>query len=245
MPELHILPIPEEAAQAAAGFVADLAEECVSRRGRFIIALSGGSTPHKLYRVLATPPHTKKMTWDRWHVFWGDERSLPPDHEDSNYRMAREALLEHVPIPPPNVHRIRGEVAPQEAAEEYETVLREVFQTPLPSFDLILLGIGEDGHTASLFPGTQALQEQHRLVLTNWAPHLPNHRITFTFPLINAASTVAFLATDESKAEVLRWVLEPKPEEGVLPAAMVRPTRGTVQWFLTEEASRLLKRNGA
>ena len=238
MPELHVLPTPEEAAQAAAGFVADLAEECVSRRGRFTVALSGGSTPHKLYRVLATPPHAKQMTWDRWHVFWGDERCVPPDHEDSNYRMAREALLDHVSIPPAHVHRMRGEVAPQEAAGEYESVLREAFQTPLPSFDLILLGIGEDGHTASLFPGTQALQEHHRLVLTNWAPHLQIHRITFTFPLINAANTVVFLATDESKAEVLRGVLEPTPGEGILPTAMVSPIHGTIQWFLTEEAAK-------
>ena len=245
MPELHVSRTPEEAAQSAASFVAALAEECVADHGRFTIALSGGSTPRKLYRVLATPPHAKQMTWDQWHVFWGDERRVPPDHEDSNYRMAREALLDHVSIPPAHVHRMRGEVAPQEAAGEYETVLREVFQTPLPSFDLILLGIGEDGHTASLFPSTQALREQHRLVVANWAPHLKAHRITFTLPLINAAKVVAFLATDESKAEVLRGVLEPTPGEGILPTAMVRPTHGTIQWFLSEEAARLLKRNDA
>ncbi len=134
MPELQVLPTPEGAAQAAAGFVADFAEECVSTRGRFTIALSAGSTPRKLYRVLATPAHAKQMTWDRWHVFWGDKRCVPPDHKDSNYRMAREALLDHVSIPPAHVHRMRGEVAPQGAAGEYESVLREEFQTPLPSF---------------------------------------------------------------------------------------------------------------
>ena len=241
MPELHILPTPEEAARAAAEFVVDLAERCARSQGRFSIALSGGSTPRQLYQILASPPYAERMAWDRWNVFWSDERCVPPDHKDSNYRMAREALLDQVPIPPAHVHRMRGEVEPQTAAEEYETVLREAFQTPVTSFGLILLGIGEDGHTASLFPDTQALREKHRLVVANWAPHLQSHRITFTFPLINAAKMVAFLVTDDSKAGVLRGVLEPTPGEPVLPAAMVHPTNGTVQWFLTKEAARLLK----
>ncbi len=242
MAELHVLHTTEEAAQANATFVAALAEECLRTQDRFTIALSGGSTPRRLYQVLASPPYAEGMAWDRWHIFWGDERGVPPDHVDSNYGMAREALLDHVPIPSYQVYRMRGEVEPEEAAQEYETAVLDVFQTPVPSFDLILLGIGDDGHTASLFPGTQVLQEKHRLVVSNWAPSLPAHRITFTLPLINAARVVAFLDTDESKAEVLRRVLEPAPREDVLPAAMVRPTDGTVHWFLTKEAARLLKR---
>lgn len=245
MPELHVSRTPEEAAQSAASFVAALAQECVADHGRFTIALSGGSTPRQLYRVLASPPHAKEVAWDSWHVFWGDERCVPPDHEDSNYRMASEVLLDHVPIPPDHVHRMRGEIAPHKAADEYESVLREVFQTGLPSFDLVLLGLGEDGHTASLFPGTDAMQEEHRLAQANWAPHLQAHRLTFTFRLINAARAVAFVATGESKARVLREVLEPEPGESARPAAMVRPTHGTLQWFLSEDATRLLKRSGA
>jgi 6-phosphogluconolactonase len=140
---------------------------------------------------------------------------------------------------------MRGEVAPEQAAKEYESAVLKVFQTPVPSFDLILLGIGYDGHTASLFPGSEALQENHRLVVANWEPSLQVHRITFTLALINAARVVAFLDTDESKAEVLRRVLEPAPGEGVLPATMVRPIHGTVHWFLTKEAASLLKTTDA
>ncbi len=240
MAELHILPSTEEAAQAKAKFVATLAKECLDTQHRFTIALSGGSTPRRFYQILASPPHAEGIAWDRWHIFWSDERCVPPDHEDSNFRMAREALLDHVPIPPAQVYRMRGEVAPEQAAKEYETAVLNVFQTAVPFFDLILLGIGYDGHTASLFPGTGALQENHRLVVANWEPSLQVHRITFTLPLINAAKVVAFLDTDESKAEVLRGVLESAPEEDVLPAGMVRPTQGTVHWFLTKEAASLL-----
>ena len=245
MAELHILPSTEETAQAKAKFVATLAEECLGTQGKFTIALSGGSTPRRLYQILASPPHAEGIAWDRWHIFWSDERCVPPDHQDSNFRMARQALLDHVPIPPAQVYRMRGEVAPEKAAREYETAVLNVFQTPVPSFDLILLGIGDDGHTASLFPGSEALLENQRLVMANLAPSPPVHRITFTLPLINAAKVVAFLDTDESKAEVLRRVLEPAPGEGVLPATMVRPIQGTVHWFLTKEAASLLRTTDA
>ncbi len=140
---------------------------------------------------------------------------------------------------------MRGEATPEKAAKEYETAVQNVFQTPVPSFDLILLGMGDDGHTASLFPGSEALRENHRLVMANLAPSPPVHRITFTLPLINAARVVAFLDTDESKAEVLRRVLEPAPEEDVLPSAMVRPTQGIVHWFLTKEATSRLRTTDA
>ena len=240
MAKLHVLSTEEDVFQAAARFVADVAQQCSDIQGRFTIALSGGSTPRRLYRLLASSPITDAMAWDRWHIFWGDERCVPPDHHDSNYRMARETLLDHIPVPENQVHRMRGESLPHEAAEEYEGLVRDVFQTPAPSFDLILLGIGEDGHTASLFPGTTALQEQDRLIVDNWAPDLEAHRITFTLPLINAAKTIAFLDTDESKAEVLRSVLEPQPGEDQPPAASVRSSSGNVHWFLTDRAAKLL-----
>ena len=239
--ELHVLPTTEAAAQAKAQFVATLAKECSTSHGRFTIALSGGSTPRRLYEILASPPYSKEMAWDRWQVFWSDERCVPPGHEDSNYRMAREELLDHVAIPVENVHRMRGEDDPHEAGQAYEAVVREVFQSPAPSFDLILLGIGDDGHTASLFPGTLALGEQDRLVVDNWAPELQVHRITFTLPLINAAKVVAFLDTDETKAGVLRQVLEPAPGEDMPPAGLVRPSPGVVHWFLTSAAAGRLR----
>jgi len=150
--------------------------------------------------------------------------------------MARQALLDRVGIPVQQIHRMRGEMEPEEAAAAYAT---EILDTS-PSFDLILLGIGEDGHTASLFSGTEALRERRKLVVANWAPHLQAHRITFTLPLINMAKNVAFLATDQSKAEVLRDVLEPAQGEHTLPAAMVRPAQGIVHWFVTRDAARLL-----
>ncbi len=241
MTELHVLPTTEAAAQAKAQFVAALARECSASQGRFTIALSGGSTPRRLYEILASPPYSKEMAWDQWQVFWSDERCVPPDHQDSNYRMAREELLDHVAIPDTNVHRMRGEDDPHEAAQAYETVGREVFQSPAPSFDLILLGIGDDGHTASLFPGTEALGERDRLVVDNWVPDLQVHRITFTLPLINAAKVVAFLDTDGTKAGVLRQVLEPAPGEDTLPSGLVRPSPGVVHWFLTSAAAGLLR----
>ncbi len=180
------------------------------------------------------------MAWDRWQVFWSDERCVPPDRQDSNYRMAREELLDHVGIPDTNVHRMRGEDDPHEAAQAYEAVVSEVFQSAAPSFDLILLGIGDDGHTASFFPGTGALGEQNRLVADNWVPDLQVHRITFTLPLINAAKVVAFLDTDETKAGVLRQVLEPTPGEDMPPAGLLRPLKGVVHWFLTKAAAERL-----
>lgn len=192
-----------------ARFVADLAKERSAARGQFTIALSGGSTPRPLYQALASPPYASEMEWERWHVFWSDERCVPANHEDSNYRMARTALLDHVGIPDSQVHRMRGEGIPRAAAKEYESAVKDVLQSVAPSFDLILLGLGDDGHTASLFPGTEALREQDRLVVDNWVPDLQVHRITFTLPLINAARVVAFLDADETKAEVLRQVLEP------------------------------------
>ncbi len=154
--------------------------------------------------------------------------------------MAKELLLDHVPVPAANVHRMQGEGIPHVAAQEYEKLLKGVFRSPEPVFDLILLGIGDDGHTASLFPGTLALAESSKLVLHNWVPDQQAHRITFTLPLINSARMIAFLATDESKAEVLRRVLEPVPGEPVLPATLVRPSSNAVHWFLTPDSARLL-----
>ncbi|MBI2906139.1 MAG: 6-phosphogluconolactonase [Chloroflexi bacterium] len=238
--QLHVLPGPDDLAQAAARFVASVADDRAATKGRFTIALSGGSTPLPLYEALSSSPFLERIAWNKWHVFWSDERCVPRDHPDSNYGAAQKALLDRVAIPPARVHRIRGEIAPRQAAGEYERELRELFQQPKPVFDLMLLGIGEDGHTASLVPGTSALREEKRLVTANWAPHLRAWRITFTLPLINAASRVVFLATQASKCGVIKRVLESDPAQPPLPAALVRPASGQVHWFLTAEAAACL-----
>lgn len=240
MPSLHVMRSHEEASRTAAQLVADLSARCLASRGRFTIALSGGSTPRLLYELLASPPYLATIGWEGWGVFWSDERCVPPDHHDSNYRMAKESLLDFVQVPAANVHRMQGEGVPHVAAREYEELVKGYFRSPEPSFDLILLGIGDDGHTASLFPGTLALGERSRLVLHNWVPEHQDYRITFTLPLINAARMVAFVVTDDSKSEPLRRVLKPAPGEPVLPASLVRPSTDAVHWFLTQGAASLL-----
>ena len=239
--EVHVLPTPQKVARAAAEWIAALSNQQIQSEGRFTVALAGGSTPRRLYQVLASPAYAGRMGWDRWHIFWGDERCVPPDHPESNYRMAKESLLDHVPVPADHIHRVRGETTPQNAAEEYEQQVLQLFSSSTPSFDLVLLGIGDDGHTASLFPGSSALHEKRQLVVATWVPHLQAHRITFTLPLINAASAIAFLATDESKAKVVRQVLQPAPGDATPPAALVRPTSGTSHWFLTKAAASQLQ----
>lgn len=240
MPDLRVLPTSEAVAQAGAALVAEVSGQRVREAGRFTIALSGGSTPRRLYQLLTSDPHAEGIAWEGWHVFWGDERCVPPDHEDSNYRMAREALLDKVAIPRAQVHRIRGEDPPQDAADAYERELREAFGQARPNFDLVLLGMGDDGHTASLFPGTGALEERERPVAPTSSPGPGTPRVTFTLPLINAARRVVFVVTGAAKAPVVRRVLAPSPGDPTLPAALVQPHAGQVTWLLSEDAATLL-----
>ena len=243
MTSIHVYATPEEAFGAVAEFIAEASKAAVERSGRFTIALSGGNTTRAVYRLLARPPFLNQIAWNRWRVFWGDERNVPPDHADSNYRMAREALLNHAPIPVPQVHRFLMEQGAETAANAMEAVLGEVFADTPPSLDLILLGVGDDGHTASLFPGTDALREQERLVVSNHVPQLHADRVTFTLPLINAANAVAFVVTGAAKSSALKDVLTPTPGTPALPASVVKPTSGTLDWFLTADAASQL--NGA
>jgi 6-phosphogluconolactonase len=236
-PELHVSTTPEGLAQKSAEFIVALADSTTMEQKRFSIALSGGSTPRLLFKALASPLFADRIVWDQWHIFWSDERCVPPRHPDSNYRTAKEVLIDHVPLNADNVHRIKGETAPGRAAEEYEQVLRREFQQSSPIFDLILLGLGKDGHTASLFSGTSALEDTQRLVAANWVPRLKSHRVTFTLRLINAASTVVFLVADGSKAGIVQRVLEPTSDGELPPAALVRPKNGRAHWFLTNDAA--------
>ena len=243
-PELWLTPNSTGLAEAAAELFTNAGREAVLQRGRFAVALAGGSTPKNGYATLAQEPWRSRVDWSRTDLFWGDERCVPPDHPDSNYRMAKEALADHVPVPAANVHRVPAEMSdPKAAADSYENTLHEFFdptEGSLPRFDLILLGLGEDGHTGSLFPGTSAITERHRLVVSVWVEKLETYRITVTLPLINAARTVAFLVSGSKKAEVLKQTLSETPSEQRLPAQLVRPTNGRLVWIVDWEAAALL-----
>jgi 6-phosphogluconolactonase len=222
---------PEALAEAAARAFVDRAAESIAERGRFAVALAGGSTPKATYGVLARD-HAEDVDWPNVHVFFGDERTVPPDHEDSNYRMAREALLDRVPVG--SVHRMRGELPPDEAAASYETYLKQFFGGEAV-LDLVMLGIGGDGHTASLFPGTPALEVTDRLVVANPVPKLDTTRLTLTAPVLSAARGVNFLVAGEGKAEALREILEGDADPHRYPAKLVRPPGGPT-WFVDRAA---------
>jgi len=238
--EIYSYPDNQNVACAAADEFVRLANEAIADRGRFSVALAGGSTPKELYHLLTTEDYRDELDWAQVYLFWSDERNVPPDHHDSNYGIVRYALLEYVAIPEANVHRMRGENAPLEAATEYHDQLDRFFQPAqagLPIFDLVLLGMGSDGHTASLFPDDPTLQEAQRWVAavehTRPPPPLVT-RLTLTLPVINAARNVIFLVTGESKAEAVRRIFDSGER---LPAGMVRPEQGRLVWMLDEAAA--------
>lgn len=251
-PEIHHYPDLETLSLMAAEYICTVAAKSAHERGAVTVALAGGNTPRPIYKCLAGPPFAGRMPWPHIHLFWGDERCVPPDHPDSNFGMAFGALISRVPIPPENVHRIRAEMAsPEKAAEAYEKTLRGFFAPLLsgddagvaedpqfPPFDLILLGVGKDGHTASLFPGDPGLEEKDRWVVPvgkpRGAPPVP--RVTLTLPVINRARCVLFLVSGAEKRDVVPLIVNDRETAGRLyPAARVRP-RGRVVWLLDEEA---------
>lgn len=228
--------------RAAAQFVA-LAEESIARSGLFAVALSGGSTPKALYALLAEPDYRARVDWHRVHFFWGDERCVPADHPESNYRMAQEALLEKIELPSENIHRMMGELEPARAAQAYETELRRFFalaQGDWPRFDLILLGLGEDGHTASLFPGSVALNDSTNLVVAVYVEKLQAHRLTLTLPVINAAAQATFLVSGESKAAVVKEIFASNSAAANYPASEINPCEGRLAWLIAADAAELL-----
>lgn len=241
--DLIICSNAEEVSQRAAELFEQIAVESVQSRGCFTVALSGGTTPKALYSLLAGEPFARRLPWSDLHLFWGDERCVAPDHPKSNYGMARIALLDKVAIPEKNVHRMRGEEAsPELAAAEYEQTLRDFFHLlgdEEPRLDLIFLGMGNDGHTASLFPGTGALKETQKLVVANYVARLGAYRITLTPPAINRASYVIFLISGTSKADVLRDVLEGPYDPERLPSQLVCPLDGELVLIADVGASRL------
>lgn len=235
---LQVQPNAETVARAGAEIVRTAAQAAIQRKGRFTLALSGGSTPRTLYRLLAQPPYATEIAWSSIEVFWSDERCVPPDHPESNYRMAREALLDHIPIPAGQVHRMRGEMhVPQQAAQEYRAELQGVFgKGALPCFDLLLLGLGEEGHTASIFPGVHVPTDPDILVAAVFVPDVNTWRLTMTLPVINAAGHVLFLVAGRAKQDALRALIA-GPRSLDLPAQRVQPAPGTLTVLADQEAA--------
>jgi 6-phosphogluconolactonase len=237
----------EKISRAAAAEVVQRAEAAIAQRGRFSIALSGGSTPRRLYQLLAEPPTRDQIDWSKVECFWGDERSVPPDNHESNYLMATQALLSKVPVPKERIHRMEAERPDREAAaSEYEQVMERVFGVKppaVPRFDLMLNGMGPDGHTLSLFPGTQALHETRRWVVPNFVPKFDAWRMTMTTVVANQAACVLFLVAGPDKAAALADVLEGPRDTERLPSQLVQPASGELLWFIDAAAASRLKKS--
>lgn len=234
----------EELSQKAAERLIRLAQDAIERSGRFIVALSGGSTPRALYSLLASPGYNERIPWAKVHLYWGDERCVPPHHPDSNFLMVQETLLANITIPRENFHRIAAELDPQVAAADYEEQIRKLFQLSpggLPRFDLILLGLGEDGHTASLFPESETLKDTQHIVVATYVDKLNAHRVTLTLPVINRAAEVIFLVAGPDKTSVVKRIVSDPPQAPDLPAARVCPANGRLVWLITKDAASELR----
>jgi 6-phosphogluconolactonase len=235
--EIHVVPDAAALAEAGALEFARAASAALEAREVFRVVLAGGSTPRALYARLTRPPFRRSIRWDRVRFSFGDERCVPPDHDRSNYRMARQALFDPLQIPAAHVLRMKGETVPTRAARDYEEALRRRFSGRPARFDLVFLGLGEDGHTASLFPSTAALGERRRLVAANEVPKFSEWRLTLTFPALNAARRVVFLVSGSEKASAAAKILKKERGYEDLPAAGISPRRGTLLWLLDEAAA--------
>ena len=233
-------PDAESLAREAAMHFIECANEATAEHDRFAVALAGGSTPKALYKTLATVELAPRVQWEKVHVFWGDERCVAPNNEDSNYRMAFDVMLRHLPIPVKQIYRMEGELEPKDAAKTYDARLKNFFGQKPPRFDLILLGLGDDGHTASLFPGTKALTETKLWVMANYVRKFSAWRLTMTARLINQAANVTFLVSGKGKEEALRRVLASRYTPDEIPAQMIRPDRGQLRWLVDRSAATLL-----
>jgi 6-phosphogluconolactonase len=224
---------------AAAEVFVDTADQALSALGRFQVALSGGSTPSRLYHLLANEPYRSQVKWSNTFIFWGDERCVPPDDEDSNYHQADETLLQHVPIPKANIHRINGELRPAEASNDYAQTLRRFAAPGLdwPRFDLVLLGMGADGHTASLFPGSPVNVSSPTLPVTADYQGRPAQRVTLTPPVFNSARLAVFLVSGADKAEAIKAVLSDQFQPKQYPAQRIQPVDGKVIWLVDDAAA--------
>jgi 6-phosphogluconolactonase len=232
----------ENLSRAAAEFFTQIAGKCVSSKlGRFTVALSGGQTPLRTYQLLSESPYRELISWENTYFFWGDERCVPKDDPRNNAHMAREMFLDHVPVPRDHIHPIPTELPPDKAAEEYEMLLRKFFRKGPLRFDLIFLGLGEDGHTASLFPNSSILEERARWVKEVLVPEQHMHRVSLTVPALVEASATIFLVQGANKSRALREVLEGPYRPHEYPAQLIRPARGQLVWLVDEDAARDLK----
>ena len=239
-PEIQVLPDPAGVAREAADRFVAAAQEAIAVKDSFAVALAGGSTPKAMYELLAAEPYRSRVDWARVEVFFGDERCVPPDHAESNYRMAREALLSKVPIPEDNVYRMRGETDPEQAAKDYGLMLKEKFADG--GLDLTLLGMGDDGHTASLFPGTPAVREREHRVVAQFVEKSTtgrSWRITMTAPFLNRSGRVLLLVAGKGKAARLTEVMEGEPDPDRLPVQLIDPAQTKVTWLLDAAAARM------
>jgi 6-phosphogluconolactonase len=237
-PPLHILPDQPALFRAAAERLLEIAAQAIAERGAFHLALAGGATPQGLYALLASPELAGRLDWPRVQLYFGDERGVSPEHPDSNYRMVRENLLDPLPATP-QVHRISGEQPPEQAAADYAALLRK--RLPAEGFDLVLLGLGPDGHVASLFPGSDALNQRKQQVIADYVPKLDSWRITLTLPALNKARHVILLVSGAHKADVLRHVLRNIGHASPLPVEMLHPA-GELEWFVDADAARHIDR---
>lgn len=228
--------------KAAADHILRLYEKSVAEKGSFIIALSGGNTPKKLYELLAQAPYVKKINWKNIYIFWSDERCLPFSDKENNSHMASIALLDNVPLPKENIFPVPVNFEPAKAAARYEQMIKTFFKEKEPRFDLILLGLGEDGHTASLFPGTEILGEKKAMVKEVYLGEKKISRVSFTIPLINNARHVLFLVTGKEKASIVAKLFSKPVKKNILPAGLIKPIKGDLFWFLDKSAASLLKK---
>lgn len=239
-PDVRVFPDLASMSRAAADVIVSLAIRISAELGRFTVVLSGGSTPQHLYSLFGFSPYREAVPWRNVHVFWADERCVPADHPESNYKLAFDAFLSRVPLPAEHIHRIQGEEEPGKAAQAYEEHLRIFFGlSDIPAFDLVLLGAGEDGHTASLFPGSAAVRERKRLALPVYGDPPGPSRVTLTLPVLNHAAQVLFLAAGHAKAGVVHEIIEDGNPKSY-PAGLVQPVRGSVTWMLDNEAAAAL-----
>ncbi|HEY6951013.1 MAG TPA: 6-phosphogluconolactonase [Bacteroidota bacterium] len=237
---MRILPDLESLSRAAAELIAEQSKIAIEAHNRFSLVLSGGKTPQRTYELLATEPCATTIQWNKVHVFWGDERCVPPDDRRSNEHAAREAFLDRVPIPTDQIHPIRCAPTPQKAVFEYESVLKAYFGNRPAAFDVVLLGLGEDGHTASLFPGSRALKEDKRWVVEGNSGKDDFQRATLTPHIINRAAMVVFLVAGKEKAKVLRQVTANDATGEPLPARLIRPSNGKLVWLVDKEAGGIM-----
>ncbi|MDR8389550.1 6-phosphogluconolactonase [Aliifodinibius sp. S!AR15-10] len=237
---IKVFKTKQAASEAMAKAFRTVALEAVDTLGQFTVALTGGRSPRLLYETLHLYPYRETIPWEQTYVFWGDERAVPFDDERNNAKMAFDTLLNYIPLPEENIFRINSEIPPQEAADEYETIIKEHFKNEEPVFDLILLGMGSDGHTASIFPGSEVIQEHERWISTGFNAEQDTQRITMTPPLLNKARHIFFSVFGEEKAETLRDVHKNKYNPHVLPVQLIKPVSGEVTWFVDKEAAKFI-----